>query len=79
MKELLADLDARTAFASAERFPEADEALRAWPDAVFGERTLDAYLYEEIALAILAEMLAVRHGREGGPLSGRRAPIYGDG
>jgi xanthine dehydrogenase accessory factor len=139
-------IDARTAFASAERFPEADEVLRAWPDAVFGERTLDAYAYvvtlthdfkidvpalecalrsgaryigalgsrrtherrrehllergfsesdlarirapvgldlggrapEEIALAILAEMLAVRHGREGGPLSGRRAPIYAD-
>jgi xanthine dehydrogenase accessory factor len=140
-------IDARTAFASAERFPEADEVLRAWPDAVFGERTLDAYAYvvtlthdfkidvpalecalrsgaryigalgsrrtharrrerllergfsetdlarirapvgldlggrapEEIALAILAEMLAVRHGREGGPLSGRKTPIYADG
>ncbi len=140
-------IDARTAFASAERFPEADEVLRARPDAVFGERTLDAYSYvvtlthdfkidvpalecalrsgaryigalgnrrtherrrqrliergfsetdlarirapvgldlggrapEEIALAILAEMLAVRHGREGGPLSARKAPIYADG
>ncbi|MDH3211377.1 MAG: XdhC family protein [Myxococcales bacterium] len=140
-------IDARTAFASAERFPEADEVLRAWPDAVFGERTLDAYAYvvtmthdfkidvpalecalrsgaryigalgsrrtherrkaqlvargfgeaelarirapigldlggrqpEEIALAILAEMLAVRHGREGGPLSARRATVDADG
>jgi xanthine dehydrogenase accessory factor len=34
---------------------------------------------EEIALAILAEMLAVRHGREGGPLSARRASIHADG
>jgi xanthine dehydrogenase accessory factor len=139
-------IDARTAFASAERFPEADEVLRASPDAVFAERALDAYAYvvtlthdfkidvpalecalrsgaryvgalgsrrtharrrerllergfgeadlarirapvgldlggrapEEIALAILAEMLAVRHGREGGPLSARKASIYGD-
>ena len=38
-------IDARTAFASPERFPEADEVLRAWPDAVFAERTLDAYAY----------------------------------
>lgn len=37
---------------------------------------LGARTPEEIALAILAEMVAVRHGREGGPLRGRRAPIH---
>jgi xanthine dehydrogenase accessory factor len=140
-------IDARTAFASAERFPDADEVLRAWPEAVFAERRLDAYAYvvtlthdfkidvpaleaalrsgaryigalgsrrtharrkarlaergfteadlarirapvgldlgarapEEIALAILAEMLAVRHGRAGGPLSARETAIHADG
>jgi xanthine dehydrogenase accessory factor len=34
---------------------------------------------EEIALAILAEVVAVRHGRGGGALRDRRAPIHGDG
>jgi xanthine dehydrogenase accessory factor len=139
-------VDARTAFASPERFPDADEVLRAWPDEVLGKGRLDAYSYvvtlthdfkidlpalacalrsearyigalgsrgthagrkarlveqgfseaeltrirapigldlggrspEEIALAILAEMLAVRHGREGGPLSARNGPIHAD-
>jgi len=139
-------VDARRAFASAERFPEADEVLCAWPHEVLGKERLDAYTYlvtlthdfkidvpalacalrsdaryigalgsratharrkarlveegfteaelarirapvgldlggrapEEIALAILAEMLAVRHGREGGPLSARRVAIHGD-
>ncbi|MBW2418358.1 MAG: XdhC family protein [Deltaproteobacteria bacterium] len=140
-------VDPRTAFASAERFPEADEVLRAWPDEVLSDPAPDAYTYlvtlthdfkvdlpalacalrsearyigalgsrvtherrkakllergfgeadlarirapvgldlggrtpEEISLAILAEMLAVRHGRRGGPLSERRAPIHGEG
>jgi len=34
---------------------------------------------EEIALAILAEVVAVRRGRGGGALRDRRAPIHGDG
>jgi xanthine dehydrogenase accessory factor len=34
---------------------------------------------EEIALAILAEVVAVRRGRGGGALKDRRAPIHGDG
>jgi xanthine dehydrogenase accessory factor len=34
---------------------------------------------EEIALAILAEMVAVRHGREGAALRRRRAPIHDEG
>ena len=136
-------IDPRTPFASTERFPEADEVLRAWPGEVLGEATLDAYAYvvtlthdfkidipaltcalrsearyvgalgsrgtharrverlvetgfgedelarirapigldlggrrpEEIALAILAEMLAVRHGRSGGPLGNRNASV----
>jgi xanthine dehydrogenase accessory factor len=33
----------------------------------------------EIALAILAEVVAVRHDREGGALRERRAPIHSDG
>jgi xanthine dehydrogenase accessory factor len=40
---------------------------------------LGARTPEEIALAILAEVVAVRHDREGGPLRERRAPIYSDG
>ena len=34
---------------------------------------------EEIALAILAEMVAVRHGREGAALRSGQAPIHADG
>ena len=33
---------------------------------------------EEIALSILAEMVAVRRGRDGRPLSEKRPPIGGD-
>lgn len=137
-------IDARSMFATAERFPEADEVIRAWPDTVLDQITLDAYSYvvilthdakfdlptlsralrsearyigamgskgtherrkaqlrqqgfaaahlarirgpigldigarspEEIAIAILAEMLAVRYGREGKPLSERTAAIH---
>jgi xanthine dehydrogenase accessory factor len=132
---------------SEERFPDADEVLRAWPDEVLASARLDAYAYvvtlthdpkfdlptlahalrsearyvgalgsrstherrkqrlreqgfdevdlerirapvgldiggrspEEIALAILAEMVAVRYGREGNSLRKRRAPIHADG
>ncbi len=34
---------------------------------------------EEVALAILSEIVAVRHGREGRPLVERQAPIHADG
>jgi len=34
---------------------------------------------EEIALAILAEMIAVKHGRDGRPLVERAGPIHSDG
>lgn len=39
---------------------------------------LGARTAEEIALSILAEMVAVRHGRAGGALCQREATIYGD-
>lgn len=139
-------LDARRAFATAERFPDADEVRCAWPEEALGKLSLGPYTYlvtlthdfkvdipalacalrsnaryigalgsrathekrierlreagfddadlgrirapvgldlggrtpEEIALAILAEMQAVRHEREGGPLRARAAPIHGD-
>lgn len=139
-------LDARSAFATEERFPDADEVRCAWPHEVLENERLDAYAYVvtlthdskvdvpalscalragaryvgalgsratherrkavliesgftqaelarihapvgldlggrapgEIALAILAEMLAARHGREGGPLSARKLPIHGE-
>ena len=139
-------IDPRSAFASEERFPEADEVFRAWPDEVLASARLDADAYvvtlthdpkfdlptlahalrsearyvgalgsrstherrkqrlreqgfgeadlerirapvgldiggrspEEIALAILAEMVAVRHGREGTALRKRQAPIHAD-
>lgn len=137
-------IDARSMFAVDERFPEADEVLRAWPDEVLDEGTLDAYSYlvilthdpkfdlpalaralrsearyigamgssgtherrkaelrrqgfteadlarirapigldlggrtpEEIALAILAEMLAVRYGKDGRALGEGRAATH---
>jgi xanthine dehydrogenase accessory factor len=130
-------VDPRSAFARAERFPDAHEVRGDWPDAVLGPGALDAWSYlvtlthdfkvdipalacalrsearyigalgsrrtherrksplgllgfdeaalarirapvgldlggrapEEIALSILAEMLAVRYGRQGQPLS----------
>lgn len=139
-------LDARRAFATPERFPDADEVLCAWPEEALGNHRLGAYSYlvtlthdfkvdipalacalrsnaryigalgsrathdqrkaqlreagfddsdlrrirapvgldlggrtpEEVALAILAEMQAVRHHRDGGPLSARTEPIHGD-
>jgi xanthine dehydrogenase accessory factor len=139
-------IDARSTFATGERFPEADELQRAWPDDALHGAVLDAYAYvvvlthdpkfdlptlalalrsqaryigvigsrvtherreaelrqrgftegdlarirapigldigartpEEIAVAILAEMLAVRYGRDGRPLRERRAPIRAD-
>jgi xanthine dehydrogenase accessory factor len=33
---------------------------------------------EEIALSILSEIVSVRHGRDGGALILRRAPIHGE-
>jgi len=39
---------------------------------------LGARTPEEIALSILSEIVATRHGREGGPLIRRRAPIHDD-
>jgi xanthine dehydrogenase accessory factor len=138
-------IDARSPFATSERFPEADEVLREWPHEVLAEQGLDPYSYvvslshdfkfeipaleralrstaryvgalgsrvthekrkgqlrergfaeadlarirapigldlgartpEEIALSILAELLAVRHERDGAALTHRRAPIHG--
>jgi len=137
-------IDARSMFATRERFPEADELVRAWPDKALDEATLDAHSYivtlthdpkfdlptlsralrsqaryigamgsrgtheqrkaqlrqqgftdvdlarirapigldigartpEEIAMAILAEVVAVRYGRDGRPLSERSAAIH---
>lgn len=138
-------VDPRGTYATTERFPGADEILRARPEEVLDGATLDAYSYvvilthdpkfdlptlsralrsearyigamssrgthekrkaelrqegftetdfdrirapigldlggrtpEEIALAILAEILAVRYGRRGEPLRERRAAIHG--
>ncbi len=135
-------VDARSAFATEERFPEADEVVRSWPGEVLEKATLDANSYvvtlthdakfdlpalaqamrseagyigalgsrrtherrkvqlrqqgfsdsdlarihapvgldiggrtpEEIALSILAEMQAVRHGRDAKLLKERRDP-----
>jgi len=139
-------IDARSLFASRERFPEADEVIRAWPDDALDEGTLDAYSHvvilthdskfdlptlaralrsparyigamgskgtherrknelskqgfseedlarirapigldlgarspEEMALAILAEILAVRYGREANPLSKKKTAIHAE-
>jgi xanthine dehydrogenase accessory factor len=38
-------IDARSMFATEERFPDADEVFRAWPDDVLDADTLDAYSY----------------------------------
>ncbi len=129
-------VDARSKFADRERFPGADRVIRAWPDEVLSQMTMDGSTYvvilthdpkfddptiraalkghpryigaigsrkthrervarltgsgvaaseldrvhapigldlgaqtaEETALAILAEMVAVRHGKQGGPM-----------
>ena len=140
-------IDARSAFATPERFPDVDELIRGWPDETLGHAELDGYTFvvilahdpkfdvpallrtlrsearyigiigsrstherrrerllaeglaaaeldrirapvgldigartpEEIALAILAEMLAVHSGRDGRPLKERQASIHGEG
>ncbi|MCH8065079.1 MAG: XdhC family protein [Chloroflexi bacterium] len=139
-------IDARSMFATAERFPEAEAVLRAWPDEALADNVLDGYSYlavlshdpkfdlpalaaalrsdaryigamgsratharrlaelrkqgftdddfarirapigldiggqkpEETALAILAEMLAVRYGRDGTALSAKQAAIHAE-
>lgn len=38
-------IDARSPFATRERFPEADELLVAWPDQALRDRPLDSYSY----------------------------------
>jgi xanthine dehydrogenase accessory factor len=139
-------IDPRPAFASEERFAEADVLIHAWPDEAFEKIVLDgdshvvttthdpkfdlpalalalrsdaasvgalgsrttherrkqqlrergfgdaelarirtpvgldigARTPEEIALSILAEIVAGRNGRDGGPLGERRSSIHGD-
>lgn len=140
-------IDARSLFATPERFPEADEIIRAWPDEALEPAKLNAHSFivvlthdpkfdlptlsralrsearyigamgsrathekrkaklleegfrpadlarihapigldigarkpEEIAVAILAEVLAARYGRDGTPLSERGATVVGGG
>jgi xanthine dehydrogenase accessory factor len=140
-------IDGRGAYATRERFPDADELLLAPPDEALAAARLDAHTYvvvlthdprfdlpalarvlrsgaryvgvmgsrgtherrvawlreqgftdadlarirapigldlggrtpEETALAILAEMQAVRYGRDARPLAARRGAIHGDG
>ena len=137
-------IDARAAFATRERFQEADELLVAWPDDALAKVPLDAYSYvavlthdpkfdiptlsralrsdaryigvmgsrgtherrkrrlrelgfeeealarirapigldlgaqspEEVALAIMAEVTAIRHGRDGHSLKEKPGPIH---
>ena len=38
-------VDARSPFASPERFPEADEVVRAWPDEILAKAGLDTFSY----------------------------------
>ena len=139
-------IDARSAFATPERFPDVDELVHGWPADVLGDDDLDDYAYvvilthdpkfdipaltrtlrsraryigiigsrgtqarrrqrlledgftaaeldrlrapvgldigartpEEIGVSILAEMLAVRSGRDGHALTHRQAPIHAD-
>ena len=140
-------IDARSIFATPERFDNAAEVIRAWPDDALDRVTLDAYSFvvvlshdekfdlptveralrsrvpyigamgsratherrlaklqalgfgetdlarvrtpigldlgartpEEIALAVLAEVVAVRHGRSGTPLSAAAEAALGAG
>lgn len=138
-------IDPRSPYATRERFPEAADVVRSWPQMALVPAALNAYAYvvslshdakldlpaleialrsdaryvgaigsrktnerrraalaeagleeeqiarlrspigldigartpEEIALAIVAEMIAVRSGRDGGALKERQAPIHG--
>jgi xanthine dehydrogenase accessory factor len=140
-------IDARSAFATPERFPDVDELVHGWPDEALERAELDGHTFvvilthdpkfdipaltralrsdvryvgiigsrgtherrrerllaagfasadldrirapigldigartpEEVALAILAEVLAVRSGRDGRPLRERQASIHGEG
>ncbi len=139
-------IDARSMFATTERFPDAESVLRVWPDEALVDGVLDGYSYlavlshdpkfdlpalaaalrsdaryigamggratherrlaelrkqgftdndlarirapigldiggqkpEETALAILAEILAVRYGRDGAALSARQVAIHAE-
>lgn len=137
--------DARAKLATSERFPEADQIIRAWPDDAFGQLQIEPNTYvailthdpkfdepallsalttparyigavgsrstnadrrrrlreagvseddlarirgpigldigaetpEEMAISILAEIIAARHGRDGGPLTSAEGHIRG--